>query len=188
MSGSDTMVGGSGYDLEQLSAYLDRGRSPRIAAIEDDAECQAVLASLERYGALSRSLVDEGARSEPVDASWFASLMGTVASEFRAGRDIPFPTSVPEVELAVTEGAVRELVRSAGDEVNGLVVTGCALETGVVPPTVRLTVSLEFGARVASVVPALRARIATELARHTPLTSAVVDVVVADVHEREVRR
>ena len=27
-------IGGSGYSLEELSAYLDRGRTPRIPAID----------------------------------------------------------------------------------------------------------------------------------------------------------
>ncbi|WP_371357815.1 hypothetical protein, partial [Salmonella sp. M127] len=51
-------VGGSGYSLEDLSAYLDRGRTPRIPAIERNAECQALMASMERMGRLSREIVD----------------------------------------------------------------------------------------------------------------------------------
>src|SRR5689334_24329059 len=112
-----TTIGGSGYTLDDLSAYLDRGRTPRIAAIEDDAECQAVLAEIERPGALSRRLVEQSA--EPIDAGWLDRLMGGLGRELRAGRDLPYPDSTPERRFVITEGAVREIVRRAGDEVDG---------------------------------------------------------------------
>ena len=46
MTTTDDDIGGSGYSLEQLSDYLDRGRTPAIAEIDENPACQAMLDSL----------------------------------------------------------------------------------------------------------------------------------------------
>ena len=105
-------VGGSGFSLEDLSAYLDRGRTPRIPAIERNAECQALLASMERMGHLSREIIDEQA-AEPLAESWYDEIMREVMREFRAGRDIPLARTADGTQLVVTEGALYELPLAA---------------------------------------------------------------------------
>jgi hypothetical protein len=177
-------VGSSGYTLDELSDYLDRGRQPAIPEIDGDAECQAVLASLERVGSLSRELVvrDE----QPLDESFLAGLLGSITRELRAGRDIPLASSDPDVEIAITEGAIRELVRAAGDSVPGVLVGSCSLELGEQlgdELVVRLTISVLLGLPVHSAAEAVRQRVYSELLRHTQLAIGPVDVTVVDVHE-----
>jgi hypothetical protein len=173
-------VGFSGYTLEELSDYLDRGREPAIEAIDDDAECQAVLASLERVGSLSRELVQRD--EEPLDESFLAGLLGSITRELRAGRDIPLSSSDPDVEIAITEGAIRELVRAAGDSVPGVLVGSCSLDLGD-ELIVHLTISVLLGLPVHSAAEAVRQRVYSELLRHTQLAIGPVDVTVVDVHE-----
>lgn len=146
MSENNDDVGGSGYSLEDLSAYLDRGRTPRIAAIERNAQCQALLASMERMGRLSRELVEEQAAT-PLADSWYEGIMREVMREFRAGRDIPLTHTDDGVEIVVTEGALYELIRSVGDDIPGLLVGRVRLDQldPRAPLDVRVTVSVLFG-------------------------------------------
>ena len=187
--GGTTDIGGSGYDLDELSAYLDRGREPAIAAIDGNAECQAVLASMERFGSLSRDLVARDVATAPaLDESWFAALMSTVARELRAGRDIDFPDPDPATRLSITEGAVREVVRAAGDSVAGVLVGSVRL--GVVdavapgaggPVDVHVSISVAFRAPLPDVARTVRTAVHTALLTHTPLAIGEIDITVDDV-------
>ncbi|MGO8608821.1 hypothetical protein ACC848_38270, partial [Rhizobium johnstonii] len=104
-----------GYSLEELAAYHDRGRIPAIPAIEGDPQFRAVLDSMDRLGALSRDLLERESAVE-LEESWFQTILGEVARESRAGRDLPMAAG-EDVLLVMTEGAVRGLVRDAGDSV-----------------------------------------------------------------------
>jgi len=180
-------IGGSGYTLEDLSEYLDRGRTPAIAAIDDNAECQSVLASLERVGTLSRDLVAQDAALNPaIDESWLASVFSSITREAKAGRDIPLSSPDPRTRLSITEGAVRELVRAAGDAIDGVFVGRCDLEGD---PTetgsgirVGISISVVLGSAVHDVAETVRQRVYSELLTHTELTIEAVDVTVTDVH------
>jgi hypothetical protein len=185
MTGDD--VGGSGYDLDELSDYLDRGRQPAISAIDDNPECQAMLASLERVSALSRDLVDRDAVEDPtIDERWLGSLLATIGRELRAGRDIPFSSPDPNSSLIITEGAVRELVRAAGDSVDGVLVGSCSLEGDVSDPlaaiTVAITISVVLSAPIILLAQAVRERVHSDLLKHTELHIQSIDVTVVDVH------
>jgi len=175
-----TGIGDSGYSLEQLSDYLDAGRTPAIPAIDDNAECQAVLASLERVGALSRDLVARDASTEPaLDESWFGGLLTAITREVKAGRDLPLASPDPRTRLSITEGAVRELVRSAGDSVDGVIVGRVTL---IDESRVELSVSVLLGAPVRDAAELVRQRVFSELLKHTELSIDSVDVTVSDVH------
>ena len=179
MSENNDDIGGSGYSLEDLSAYLDRGRIPRIAAIERDAQCQAILASMERMGRLSREIVEEQA-AEPISDSWYDSIM----REFRAGRDIPLARTDDGVELVVTEGALYELIRTVGDGIEGLLVGRVRLDQPApdAPLDVRVTVSVRFGRAMNTAVEEMRDGIRSAIERHGDLRVGRVDVTVGDVH------
>ncbi|WP_295839787.1 Asp23/Gls24 family envelope stress response protein [uncultured Microbacterium sp.] len=183
MSEHSDDVGGSGYSLEDLSAYLDRGRTPRIPAIERNAECQAVLASMERMGALSREIVEEQA-AEPIPESWYDIVMREVMREFRAGRDIPLARTDDGTELVVTEGALYELIRSVGDGIEGLLVGRVRIDRpdddGALD--VRATVSVRFGRRMTSAVDEMREGVRSAIERHGDLRVGRVDITVGDVH------
>jgi hypothetical protein len=179
-------VGGSGYSLEDLSAYLDRGRSPRIPAIERNAECQALLASMERMGRLSREIVDEQA-AEPLADSWYDGIMREVMREFRAGRDIPLARSENGAQLVVTEGALYELIRTVGDGVPGVLVGRVRIDQAepAAPLDVRVTVSVLFGRPMRDTVDRMRDGIRVAIERHGDLKVGRVDVTVGDVHMDE---
>jgi len=179
---SGPVIGSSGYTLDDLSAYLDRGRTPRIAAIEDDAECQAVLDELTRLAGYSRRLVEESA--EPVDSGWLDRLVAGLGRELRAGRDLPYPGSTPDRRLVMTEGAVREIVRRAGDRVDGVIVGSCRLGWDEDTPHVRIAISVTPDRALRGIADEVRAAVVAALDRDTPLTDAVVDVEIEDVLER----
>lgn len=176
-------VGGSGYSLEDLSAYLDRGRTPRIPAIERNAECQALMASMERMGRLSREIVDAQA-AEPLAESWYDEIMREVMREFRAGRDIPLARTEDGTQLVVTEGALYELIRTVGDEVEGVLVGRVRIDQPepTAPLDVRVTVSVLFGYPMQDAVDRMRDGIRAAVERHGDLRVGRVDVTVGDVH------
>lgn len=186
MSEHSDDVGGSGYSLEDLSAYLDRGRTPRIPAIERNAECQAILASMERMGRLSREIVDEQAE-EPLADSWYDSIMRQVMREFRAGRDIPLARTDDGTEIVVTEGALYELIRTVGDGVEGLLVGRVRLDQPEPDAAldVRVTVSVRFGRAMTAAVDEMRDGIRAAIEQHGDLKVGRVDVTVGDVHTDE---
>ncbi|REC98685.1 hypothetical protein DEU35_1794 [Microbacterium sp. AG157] len=183
MSENNDDIGGSGYSLEDLSAYLDRGRIPRIPAVERNAECQAILASMERMGRLSREIVEEQA-TEPLSESWYDSIMREVMREFRAGRDIPLARADDGTELVVTEGALYELIRAVGDGIDGLLVGRVRLDQlePDAPLDVRVSVSVRFGRAMNIAVDEMRNGIRAAIERHGDLRVGRVDVTVGDVH------
>ena len=90
------------------------------------------------------------------------------------------------LRLALTEAAVRGLVRRTGDTTPGVIIGRCALEGDVgtpgAPIRVVVTCSLEYPRPILETTDLLRQRIAAALATHTELTVEEVDVVVDDVH------
>lgn len=182
-------IGGTGYTLDDLSAYLDRGRTPSIAAIDGNPECQAMLASMERVGSYARELLEQDVREHPlVEENWLSGLLTSISREVRAGRDIPLTAPDPRTSLSVTEGAVRELVRAAGDSVDGVLVGSCSLDGDVTEPgsgiRLFLTISVVLTGPVHELAEAVRQRVFTELLSHTELSIESIDVTVTDVHEQ----
>ena len=178
-----TDIGDSGYTLEQLGDYLDSGRTPAIPAIDDNAECQAVLASLERFSSLSQELVERDAAASPaIDESWFGALLAQVTLEARAGRDLPLASADPRIRLSITEGAVREFVRAAGDAVDGVLVGRCSLTSSDAGVAVDISISVQLGTPVHAAAETVRQAVYTELLKHTELLIESVDVTVTDVH------
>jgi hypothetical protein len=181
-------IGGSGYTIDDLSDYLDRGRSPAILSIDTNAECQAMLASLTRVSGLSVALLeDDASKGPPLDEAWLSSLLGTIGRELRAGRDIPLSGADSATTLFVTEGAIRELVRAAGDSVDGVLVGRCELlgdvEDAAAEVVVHLTISVVLSAPIMELAQQVRERVHTQLLRHTQLRISLIDITVSDVHE-----
>jgi uncharacterized alkaline shock family protein YloU len=188
MNAEHETIGDSGYTLEDLSDYLDRGRVPAVAEIDNDPACQAMLASLERMTGLSQQLVaQDAANAPPLDEHWLGSLLATIGREVRAGRDIELATFEPGTRLTITEGAVRELIRAAGDSVDGVLVGSCALVGDVSvtgdPVTIEISISVVLSAAVTELAQAVRERVRSELLKHTELTIGAIDVTVVDVHQ-----
>jgi len=185
-------IGESGHTLEELAAYHDRGRTPAIAAIEGDPQCRAVLDSMDRLGALSRELVEHDARTD-VSESWFQQILGEVARESRAGRDLPLIDDEP-VRIVVTEGAVRGLVRDAGDDVEGVLVERVDVDVDAAARVdVRMTISVLHavvlrGDGLPGVADRVRTRVRHALEEYAEWTVGEIDVVVDSLRVREDER
>ncbi|MCM6764031.1 Asp23/Gls24 family envelope stress response protein [Rathayibacter sp. ZW T2_19] len=180
-------VDGDELTLDDLSDYLDRGRLPYDAAIEESPEHRRTLQALERVRALSGALIDDDAERLPApEEGWFGSILAQVRREARAGRDIPLASPEPDVELTITEGAVRGLVREAGDSVPGVLVGRCRLVGDIGTPgaevVIEVTISVFWGVPIADAAQQVRERIHTRLLTQTELRVTTIDVRVEDVY------
>ncbi|KZX21222.1 Asp23/Gls24 family envelope stress response protein [Rathayibacter tanaceti] len=178
-----------GHTLEELSEYLDRGREPYDPSIEGSAACRLALANLTRLAEVSaRALRREADREPDRDEIWIAGLLEAIRSEVRSGRDIPVQHPDPTLRLALTEAAVRGMVRRAGDTMGGVIMGRCTLDGDVSTPgavvRIDVTCALEFGLPVDAAADRLRERIRYALERHTELTIGAIDVTVDDVYPR----
>lgn len=184
-----------GHSVDELTDYLDAGMTPADPSIDDSPACQLVLAAIVRLRHTSLDALEDAARDEqPVDEGWLAGVMSNITLEARAGRDIPYATTSPLEVASVTEGAVRALVRSAGDGVPGVVVVRCELDGDVTlpgePVRALVTVTVRLGRRLTTVADEVRTAVAAVLAQQTELDVVGVDVVVRDVitTDEEARR
>ncbi|MCJ1673855.1 MULTISPECIES: Asp23/Gls24 family envelope stress response protein [unclassified Rathayibacter] len=176
-----------GHTLEELGEYLDRGRTPVDPSIEGSAACRLALANLTRLNELSATALRRRADAEPDrDEVWIAGLLDAIRSEVRSGRDVPIRHPDPTLRLALTEAAVRGMIRRAGDTMGGVIMGRCTLDGDVGTPgaviRVDVTFALEFGVPVATVADRLRERIRYALERHTELVVGAIDVTVDDVY------
>lgn len=175
-----------GHTLDELSEYLESGRTPPDRSIDDSPECQLALASLARLRAASKTLIENDAASAPKPSdSWVSSIMANISREVRAGRDIPIANANPAVTLIVTEGSVRSLIRAAGDLVPGVLIGRCRLEGDVSLPGTPIIVAVAVTALGTRRLPELgqrvREAIHTMLRKHTELVIAAIDVTIEDV-------
>lgn len=183
-------IGAAGYTLTQLSEYLDAGRQPYNAAIEEDPECERALAALERVARASHDLIEaESAATSAPSGAWLQSMLRGIAMDARAGREIPLASVEPEFEFSQSEGVVRELIRRTGDAIDGVLIGRCVLDGEVTEPgaPVHVTVSVTvLGLRpLHPLADRVRDAIADALARHTTLEITGIDIVIADVRSAE---
>lgn len=182
-----------GHTMDELVDYLDRGRTPYDASIERSAACRLALDGMRRLSELSASSLRRQADLDPGrDEGWISGLLDTIKSEIRSGRDVPISHPDSALRLALTEAAVRGLIRRAGDTMGGVIMGRCTLEGDIgtpgAPVRVVVTCSLEFGEPVDEVATRLRRRIGTALATHTELLIEEIDVIVDDVHQGRARQ
>lgn len=172
---------------ERLVDYLDAGRQPYDPEIEESPEATAQLAALERLRSMGARLFEADAAATPApDPSWIAGVMDRVRLESRAGRQIPLSSIDDRSTLHITEGAVRALIREAGDGVEGAMVISCTIRGDVSVPgalvRVEVVVSGLFGRSLPALADAVREAVSSRLSRQTELTIESVDVTVDDVH------
>jgi uncharacterized alkaline shock family protein YloU len=175
-----------GHTIDELSDYLDSGRTPRDESIESSPGCLLALDSLERLRGTAWSMLEVEADAQPErDTAWLGRVLSNISREARAGRDIPISHPDPAVALTVTEGSVRGLIRAAGDETGGALIGACTLDGDVTVPgepiTVNVSATVAWGRSLTAVADDLRATIARALARHTELTIAAINVTITDV-------
>ncbi|PZF58794.1 hypothetical protein DEJ23_03060 [Curtobacterium sp. MCSS17_008] len=175
-----------GHTIDELADYLDAGMQPPDPSIDDSAACQNALAAIVRLRQSSLGSLDVAAAAEaPADESWVGGVLANISLEARAGRDVPLRPTAPTERPVVTEGAIRSLVRNAGDLVPGVVVARCALEGDVTRLDAPVRVVLELAVRSGVPIPAtadrVRQAVAEALAEETDLLLAAVDVRVRDL-------
>ena len=176
-----------GRSVEELSAYLEAGRQPYDRDIETCPDCLNAIESLQRVGQLSRDLVAEDAALLPAPPqSWFEGIFSAIHSELRAGRSIPITHPDPRVSITLAEGAVRSLLRSVGDSLDGVFIGRTEIvgdaEIPGAPVQVVLTATVGWGQSIPDVSETLRVKVFEALERHTELNVTAVDVIVEDIH------
>ena len=102
-----------GHTIDELSDYLDRGRTPLDPSIEGSAGCRIALGSLERLRQISQSLVEVDAAAEaPRNDDWLGGILESIGREARAGRDIPLLPPSPRARRSPRPGRSRARSRS----------------------------------------------------------------------------
>lgn len=172
-----------GHTIEELTDYLEAGRTPADPTIDGSAGCRLALDALERLRGLTPELMAlDAAESAPVDTGWVDRILSGIAMDARAGRRIPYDDGV---DLGITEGAVRGLVRAAEESFPGMLVGRCRLDGDVevpgAPIGVDVEVSVVYGRPLRRVAEELRSEIAGRLAAHTALNVSHIDVTIEDV-------
>jgi hypothetical protein len=170
-----------GHTVESLGDYLDRGREPRDPKIESSPAAQNALAALSRLRAVAPRVI--AARAEqfaPTNDSWLKRILDQIGVQAHAGRDIPISYDVDGAVLSISEGAVRSLVRDAGDHTDGLIVERCRLDGDVEAPgapiDIHVVVSTFDGLDEARVTSEFREHVLESLGLHTDLVIASITV------------
>ncbi|GGD26943.1 hypothetical protein GCM10010915_03760 [Microbacterium faecale] len=177
-----------GHTIEELSDYLDSGRSPADRSIDESAGCQIALDALERLRTLTPELIAADTAAEPeADESWVHSILAGIALDARAGRRIPLVVEPSDADAGITEGAVRGVIRAAENTVPGALVGRCRLDGDVTVPgepvLVRVDVSVPYGTPIPDLLDRLRAEISTRLAAHTTLNVTGIDITATDLRQ-----
>ena len=175
-----------GHTLEELTDYLDAGRTPANRSIDTSPGAQLALDALERLRELSPQLLATDADREPdLDESWVARILNGIALDARAGRRIPLSSPDTHADLGITEGAVRGLIRGAEHATPGTLVGRCRLMGEVTEPgapvVVELDASVMFGEPIPALMKSLRTEIGKRLRKHTELNVSAIDITVRDV-------
>lgn len=177
----------NGHTIEELDEYLDRGQFPPDSSIDDSPNCQIAIAGLLRLRRMAATLLDEEAAREAArDDGWIHTILGNIRAEARTGRSIPVQHDAPTAHLSLSEGAVRGIVRAAGDDIDGILIGRCLLDGDVTipgaPVSVQVNASVVWGESIPELAPRVRQAIYAALALHTELNIVAVDVTITDVH------
>ncbi|GGK91947.1 putative alkaline shock family protein YloU [Curtobacterium luteum] len=178
-----------GHSIDELADYLDAGMQPADPSIDDSPACQNALAAIVRLRQSSLGSLEAAAEQEaPADESWVSGVLANISLEARAGRDVPLRPAAPTERPVMTEGAIRSLVRSAGDGVSDALIARCTLEGDVTelgaPVRVVVEIAVRAGATIRTVASEVRETVAAVLADQTDLVVDSVDVVVRDLVPR----
>ncbi|MCK8476578.1 hypothetical protein [Microbacterium aurugineum] len=177
-----------GHTLDELTDYLEAGRQPADRSIDESPGCQLALDALERLHGLGAELIAAETAAEPeVDESWVDRILSGIAIDARAGRRIPFASIDPDVDLGITEGAVRGLIRAAEKVVPGLLVGRCRLDGDVTTANAPIRVEIDASAMHGQSIPVVAERLRTEADRslraHTELNIVAIDIAIRDIRE-----
>lgn len=175
-----------GHTIEELTDYLDAGRTPTDPSIEGSPGCVLALDALERLRALTPVLIARDEAAEPApETSWVQSILSGIAMDARSGRRIPISDPDETSDLAITEGAVRGLIRAAENVFPGILIGRCRLNGDLTASdaevAVAVDVSVPFGEPIMQLADRLRSEIAARLRRHTRLAVTGIDITIRDI-------
>ncbi|MDR6571710.1 hypothetical protein J2X60_000335 [Curtobacterium sp. 320] len=175
-----------GHTIDELADYLDAGMQPADPSIDHSAACQNALAAIVRLRQSSLGSLEAAAEQEaPADESWISGVLANISLEARAGRDVPLRPAAPTERPVMTEGAIRSLVRTAGDAVPDALIARCTLEGDVTelgaPVRIVVEIAVRVGSTIQRVASDIRETVAEVLATETDLLVESVDVVVRDL-------
>ncbi len=175
-----------GHTIEELSDYLDAGRTPPNSSIDQSPGCRIVLDALERLHALTPQLLAADTAEEPEpDESWVQNILTGIALDARAGRRIPITSPAAGTDLGITEGAVRGLIRAAENTVPGILVGACRFDGDVTvvgePVRIRVDVSVPYGDPISNLAGRLREEISARIQANTTLNLGGIDITVQDI-------
>jgi len=181
-----------GHTIEELSDYLESGRTPVRPSIEQSPGCRIALAALQRLRDLTPALVEADTAAESAaDEGWVQGILASITLDARAGRRIPIAAPAVNADLGITEGALRGVIRGAEGVVPGVLIGRCRLDGDVTSPdesiSVAVDVSVPYGEPVPDMVDRLRAEISRRLISHSTLRVAQIDITVFDIHQLPTR-
>lgn len=181
-----------GHTIAELSAYLDAERTPTNFSIESSPGCQIALRAFERLHELTAHVLEAQVAAEPAPPDrWVQGIMDRIALEARADRDIPISHPSTTARLALTEGAVRGMIRAAGDSVPDIIVGRCGLDGDVTvlgqPITITVDISVAWGANLPETAERARTAIHRQLVKHTELAIAAIHIIIQDVRFARLR-
>lgn len=170
-----------GHTIDELADYLDAGMMPADPGIDDSPACQNALDALTRVRMLSHTAFDREADGEEErDAAWVTEILTNITLEAHAGRDIPLPPLKRSENSVITEGAVRSIIRRAGDTIDGVLIGRCSLEGDVTTPhapiRVEVGVTIVHDHGLTDLMDRIRAAVLEALNRHTELNVTGIDV------------
>lgn len=175
-----------GHTIDELADYLDAGMLPPDPSIDDSPACQNALAAIIRLRHSSLGSLEAAAANEaPADESWISGVLANISIEARAGRDVPLRPEAPTERPVMTEGAIRSLIRTAGDAVPGVVIARCSLEGDVAelgaPVRIVVEIAVRAGASIPNTAELVRLAVTAAVEAQTDLVVDSVDVVVRDL-------
>lgn len=177
-------IGTGGFTLEELSDYLATGCHPRREDIESDAEARHALAQLKRLSELTNEVTVETADVTD-EAPWWLNVLNNLSTETRTGRLVPLATQVEGAEHFITEGAIKALIRDAGDAVRGALLGRIRFDGDIEQPFAPVIVEIDVTIKAHTVIPqaAEQIRIAAQnsLSRHSSLQVEAINVTISDV-------
>ena len=177
-----------GHTIDELLDYYDADFAPADASIDNSAGCQIALAALRRLRTLTDEFLEDEARTlPPLDESWITGILNQISVQARPGRDIPLHESERDRSVVITEGAVRALIRSAGDDLPGLLVGRIRFTGDITRPGEPIVVDVDatalWGRNIPQSADELKRAIDSELRKHTHLNVTSINVTVHDVQQ-----
>lgn len=183
-----------GMPLSRLSAYADSSEAERRGKFRSTdkhvascAHCQNALASLQSindWGSALRSSVEQA----PVDRNWASELMTRLSLPVKEGRRIAVDADA-NADLALTEAALRRLVRSECSTPNVLILTTKvdAEDEAVAKARAHLQINcdiaVKYGCNILDEASAVRDHIFGVLEDNLGRRIESIDISVVDVYE-----